>query len=229
MAYDLEEQEQLASLKAWWENYGNFILTLVTLVLLAFAAWNGWRWYQRNDAAQAAPLYDQLVKAAEPKAPADGKGADQKAAAPADLAKARELAGTLMEKHHRSVYATMAALQMARLNYEAGDLAAARAQLAWVIDKSGHPEFVPVARVRLAGVLLDEKNYDEALKVLSTDVPPSFAVAVADRRGDVLLAQNKVDEARNAWRDALARADAQHPLRNLIQLKLDALPPSAAS
>lgn len=229
MAYDLEEQEQLASLKAWWEKYGNFILTLVTLVLLAFAAWNGWRWYQRNDAAQAAPLYDQLVKAAEPKVQADLKGPEQKPGAPADLAKAREIAGTLMEKHSRSAYATMAALQVARLNYEAGDAAAARAQLSWVIDKSKQPEFIPVARVRLAGVLLDEKNYDEALKVLGAEVPPAYAVAVADRRGDVLLAQNKIDEARTAWRDALAKADPQHPLRNLIQLKLDALPPTAAS
>lgn len=228
MAYDLEEQEQLASLKAWWEKYGNFILTLVTIVLLAFAAWNGWRWYQRNDAQQAAPLYEQLLKAAEPKPGADGKP-DPKASGPQDLAKAREIAGTLLEKHGRSVYATMSALQMAKLHHEAGDLAAARAQLAWVIDKARHPEFVPVARVRLSGVLLDEKNYDEALKVLGVDVPPAFVVAVADRRGDVLLAQNKVDEARKAWRDALASADAQHPLRNLIQLKLDALPPAAAS
>jgi predicted negative regulator of RcsB-dependent stress response len=229
MAYDLEEQEQLASLKAWWEKYGNFVLTVITLVLLAFAAWNGWRWYQRNDAAQAAPLYDQLLKAAEGKGAGDPKADPKTAHAPKDFAKARELAGTLLEKHGRSVYATMAALQMARLHHDAGDLAAARAQLAWVIDRSKQPEFVPVARVRLAGVLLDEKNYDEALKVLGADVPPAFAVAVADRRGDVLFAQNRLDEARNAWRDALARADAQHPLRNLIQLKLDALPPAAAS
>src|SRR5690606_24120693 len=127
----------------------------------------------------------------------------------------------------RTVYATMAALQMARVYHAAGDHAAARAQLTWIIDGNRYPEFVPAARVRLAGVLLDEKQYDEALRVLSAEVPPSWAVAVADRRGDVLLAANRVDEARTAWRDALAKADPQHPLRSLIQLKLDALPAAA--
>ena len=29
MAYDLEEQESLAEIKAWWEKWGNLILTVV--------------------------------------------------------------------------------------------------------------------------------------------------------------------------------------------------------
>jgi len=67
------------------------------------------------------------------------------------------------------------------------------------------------------------------LKVLDGAAPGVDATAVADRRGDILFAQNKIDQARTAYRDALAKADAQHPLRQLIQLKLDALPPTAAS
>ena len=88
---------------------------------------------------------------------------------------------------------------------------------------------VATARVRLAGVLLDEKAYDEALKVVSTDVPQSHAVQFADRRGDVLLALNKVDQARAAYKEALDKAAPDHPLRSYIQLKLDALPAPAAS
>lgn len=208
MAYDLQEQEQLASMKAWWEKYGNFILTLATLVLLVIAAYNGWRWYERREAQQAAGVYEELLKALNG----------------ADVNRKKELAGTLIERYGRTVYAPMAALQMARVNYDAGDAAAARAQLQWVIDKSGHDEYALIARVRLAGMLLDEKSYDEALKVLSADVPRAHAAAFADRRGDVLAAQNKLDEARAAYREALDKADAQHPLRNLIQLKLDSLP-----
>ncbi len=62
--YDLEEQEQLAALKAWWKERGGAIVLGATLVLAAFAAWNGWTWYQRSQAAQAAVLYDTLQKAA---------------------------------------------------------------------------------------------------------------------------------------------------------------------
>jgi predicted negative regulator of RcsB-dependent stress response len=213
MAYDLQEQEQLATFKAWWEKYGNFILTVVTLVLFAVAAYNGWRWYERHQATQAAGAYEQLLKALSAR----------------DAARTRELAGSIIEQYGRTVYAPMAALNAAKAYHEANDLKAAKAQLTWVIDKSGHEEFAPIARVRLAGVLLDEKAYEEALKVLAGDVPGPHAVAFADRRGDILVAQNKIEEARAAYREALAKADAQHPLRALVQLKLDALPAQVAS
>lgn len=213
MAYDLEEQEQLATIKAWWDRWGNLLLTAVTVVLLAIAAFNGWRWYERHEAGNAGALYEEFVGAL------DG----------ADIARKKELAGTLIERYGRTVYAPLAALQIAKVNLEAGDAGAARAQLRWVIDKSGHPELVQIARLRLAGVLLDEKSHDEALTLLGGDVPPTLAVSFADRRGDVLTAMGKAEEARTAYREALDKADAQHPLRPIIQLKLDALPPPAAS
>jgi predicted negative regulator of RcsB-dependent stress response len=213
MAYDLEEQEQLATIKAWWDRWGNLLLTAVTVVLLAIAAFNGWRWYERHEAGNAGALYEEFVGAL------DG----------ADIGRKKELAGTLIERYGRTVYAPLAALQIAKVNLEAGDAGAARAQLRWVIDKSGHPELVQIARLRLAGVLLDEKSHDEALTLLGGDVPPTLAVSFADRRGDVLMAMGKAEEARTAYREALDKADPQHPLRPIIQLKLDALPPPAAS
>jgi predicted negative regulator of RcsB-dependent stress response len=212
MAYDLEEQEQLATIKAWWERWGNTVLTVVTIVLLAIAAFNGWRWYERHESGNAGAVYEEFLNALNG----------------SDLGRKREIAGTLIERYGRTVYASMAALQMAKVNDEAGDRGAAQAQLRWVIEKSGHPELVPIARLRLAGVLLDERAYDEALKLLGGDVPDSLATQFADRRGDVLLAMGKVDDARAAYREALEKADAQNPLRQLIQLKLDALPPASS-
>jgi predicted negative regulator of RcsB-dependent stress response len=212
MAYDLEEQEQLAEMKAWWNKYGNFILTVITIVLLGFAAYNGWQWYQREQASQAAGVYGQL----------------EKALAARDADKVGALAEMLTSKYGGTAYATMAALQAARMQAEAGKADRARESLQWVIDKSAHGEMKAIAQVRLAGVLLDEKKYDEALKALAGDVPAAQVTAVADRRGDVLVAQNKFEEARAAYTEALAKADEQHPLRQLIQLKLDALPVSGS-
>jgi predicted negative regulator of RcsB-dependent stress response len=212
MAYDLEEQEQLAQFKAWWQKYGNFLLTLVTVVLLAFAAYNGWRWYQREQARTASGIYGQLEQAVQSN----------------DVAKVQTLAASIIEHYGRTTYAVMGALQAAKLNAEAGDLQKAAEQLRWVIDRSGHDELAMIARVRLAGVLLDEKKYDEALQTLSFTAPAALLPAVLDRRGDIYAAQNKSAEARAAYTDALAKADAQHPLRAIIQLKLDALPPAAS-
>ena len=185
----------------------------MTIVLLAFAAHNGWRWYQRSQAEQAAGVYAEL----------------ERAMAARETERVNALSTTLTDKYGRTAYGPMAALQAARWYAESGDTAAARARLQWVIERTDHPEIVAIARVRLAGVLLDEKQFDEALKVLDGASSTIHATAIADRRGDILFAQNKIDEARTAYRDALAKAAAEHPLRQIIQLKLDALPPTAAS
>ncbi len=213
MAYDLQEQEQLADLKAWWNKYGTPLLTVVTLVLLGFAAHNGWKWYQRDQARTAAGVYAQFEQAVQAN----------------DAAKAQTLASSIIEHYGRTAYAPMAALQAARLSAESADLQKAADQLRWVIDQSGHDELTMLARVRLAGVLLDLKQYDEALKALDFTAPEAYLPAVLDRRGDVLFAQGKPAEARAAWTQALAKADAGHPLRGIVQLKLDSLPPAATS
>ena len=213
MAYDLQEQEQLDELKAWWSKYGNLIMTVATVVLLAIAAYNGWRWYERNQAEEAAGVYAEFERALVAR----------------ETERVNVLAATLTDKYGRTVYGPMAALQGARWSAENGDAAGARGRLQWVVERADQPEIVAIARVRLAGVLLDEKQFDEALKVLDGASSTIHATAVADRRGDVLFAQNKIDEARAAYRDALARATAEHPLRPIIQLKLDALPSTATS
>ena len=213
MAYDLQEQEQLDELKAWWGKYGNLILTVTTVVLLAFAAYNGWRWYQRGQAEDAAGVYAEL----------------ERAMAAREAERVGTLSSTLTDKYGRTAYGPMAALQAARWYAENGDSAGARTRLQWVIERADSPEVIAIARVRLAGVLLDEKQFDEALKVLDGASATIHATAIADRRGDILFAQNKIDEARAAYRDALAKAAAEHPLRQIIQLKLDALPATATS
>ena len=89
MAYDLEEQEQLAQLKAWWQKYGNPILSAVTVVLLGFAAYNGWRWYEREQAKTAAGIYGQLEQAIESR----------------DAAKVQTIAASIQEHYGRTTYA----------------------------------------------------------------------------------------------------------------------------
>jgi predicted negative regulator of RcsB-dependent stress response len=209
MAYDLEEQEQIESLKAFWRKYGGFLMTAVTVVMFGVAGWRGWGWYQERQAIEAAAVYDQLRLAASAR----------------DVAKVRETAGVIFDKHSSTAYAQMAALLASRAYLEAGDSKAARIPLQWAADKASDEEFRHVARLRLAGVLLDEKSYDQALALVATDPPERFQAMYADRRGDILLAQDKLAEARAAYRKALEKLSASSPLRNLVQLKLDALGP----
>ena len=61
---DLEEQEQIDSLKTWWKMYGNLVTGVVVAASIGVIAWQGWNWYQRNQAAQAAAIYGVLEQAA---------------------------------------------------------------------------------------------------------------------------------------------------------------------
>lgn len=207
MAYNLEEQEQLDVLKNWWKQYGNLILTALTIFLFAFSAYMGWKWYQRSQAAQATLVYEALEKAVQEK----------------ELGKVKASGAALLEKYPGTAQAEFGALLMARAYYEANDLPAAKAQLQWLIDHAKHEEHVAVARVRLAGILLDEKSPEAGLKVLAVEPPAAFAALFADRRGDLLVAQNKTDEARKAYEQALALLDEKNNLRVVIELKRDAL------
>jgi predicted negative regulator of RcsB-dependent stress response len=206
MAYDLEEQEQIATLKAWWEKYGNLTSWVLIAGLAAYSGWTGWNYYQRSQAAQASALYDEL----------------QTAVAAKDNAKVLRAAGDMESKFGSTAYAPMSALVAAKSAFDANDMKSAKAQLQWAVDH-GAEEFKAIAKVRLAGVLLDEKAYDEALKALAGDVPSQFTAAVADRKGDILVAQNKLAEARAAYQAALDATDKKSPGRQLIQMKFEAI------
>lgn len=207
MAYDLEEQEQIAEIKAWWKRYGNLVLLATTAALLTVAAHQGWRYYRHHQALSAITLYEQLEQAE--------RAAEHK--------KVRDIAAQITNKYGPTVYATMAALASAKAAFLTGDLATAKAQLQWVVDNARDDEIKDIARLRLAGVLLDEKNYDAALKVLEKQPVESLAGLYTDLKGDILAAQGKHAEARSAYQLALDKSESGSAYRATIQLKLDAL------
>lgn len=216
MAYNLEEQEQLDELKAWWKKYGNLITWLVIIGLLAYSAWGGWKYYQRSQAAQASQLYEELFKAVAGK----------------DNAKVQRAAADMEARFSGTAYAQMAGMVAAKSAFDAGETKVAKAQLEWVSGNAVDDEYRAMAKIRLAGLLLDEKAYDEGMKLLAGDYPESFASLVADRKGDILVAQDKLAEARAAYQLALEKSDEKDPGRQLIQIKLDGIggaPAKAAS
>jgi predicted negative regulator of RcsB-dependent stress response len=205
-AYDLEEQEQLAELKAWWKQNGNLILGTITVVLLVFAAWNGWRWYQRSQALEAAALYEHL----------------QAAARMSDVKAARDAAGTILEKYPGTAYAPLAALVSAKVNYQAGDLKTGRAQLQWAVDNARQEEVRAIAQLRLAALLIDEGALDEAMKVVQAKPVEGFEAVFMSMRGDILAAQKKQADARAAYKGAMEKS-TDAAFRETLRLKLDML------
>lgn len=212
MAYDLEEQESIDQMKAWWDQWGTPITAAVCVCCLGFAGWNGWQWYQRNQAAQASGAYVQL----------------QNAIYQNDAKNVKSIADGLIEDYGTTIYAPLGALASAAAEVLEGNLDLARDRLVWVIEKSGHPEYDTIARVRLAGVELSAKKPEAALKVLEPAKPvPDQTALVEDRLGDVYYAMNDFEKARAAWQKAVEAAGEQSPIRGVLHYKLASLPPVA--
>lgn len=205
---DLEEQEQLAELKAWWKQYGSLVMAAILIAALAFSGWQGWRYWQFKQSTEASDLYESLSRAVQ-----EG-----------DAKAVRDANGGLLERFGGTRYAALGALLAGKYYFDRGDLKAARAQLESVVERSDSPELKDLARLRLANVLLDEKAYDEALKLLDAAHGAAFDAQFAAARGDVLMAKNQRDEAKSAYRLALEKSDPKSgALRESITMRLDAL------
>lgn len=207
MAFDLEEQEQLDELKAWWKANGTKVMLAVAVVVAVVAGVQGWRVYQKNQQHQAALAYEAVQSGVQSR----------------DAKRIRETAGPLIEKYPGTPQASRAALLAAGANFELGDAKSAKAQLQWVVEHTKEEGARDIARLRLAGILLDEKNYEEAMKTLGASHEKAFDGLFSDLKGDVLTAQGKVVDARVAYQAALEKIDEKSAYRQVVEMKLDGL------
>lgn len=206
MAYDLEEQEQLDELKAWWKRYGNMVTWGLIAVLVVFAAFQGWKYYQRSQALQASVQYEALAKLSVK-----------------DIKDIRATSGQIIDKHAGTPYAGRAALIAAKANYANNDAKSAKAQLEWATDNAKEDSIRSIAQLQLAAIQFEEKAYDAALKTLDAKHKAAFDGLVADLKGDIYAAQGKKAEAKIAYAEALTKLQADGRLRGYTQHKLDAL------
>ena len=207
MAFDLEEPEQIAELKQFWKQYGTLIVTLAVAALVAFAAMQGWRYYTHSQSEHASSLFTKFGEAVRKN----------------DVKEIRALGKQVMDGFGSTAYGPSAALLLAKVNYENGDPAGAAEQLQWAIDKAKDGETAEVARLRLASIRLDEKRYDEALRLVETKHSAALDTLYADLRGDVMVAQGKTAEARAAYKMAIEKSLPNSSYRSVVQIKLDAL------
>ncbi len=210
MAYNLEEQESIENLKGWWEKWGTPVTAVMAVVAVAFAGFNGWRWCKHQQTAKAAGAYAVL----------------QSAIAGKDEKNIKSLSDGLCDKYGSTVFGPLAAFAAARVAMENGDLQGAADKLKWVVDKAGREEFEAIARVRLAGVYLDQKKADQALSLLESFKPKSDGekAIVGDRLGDVYQVLGRPADARRAWTQAREATEDAAGFGRLLAIKIESLP-----
>lgn len=205
---DMQEQEQVDAFKSWWQANGKRVIAAIAALVIGLGAAIGWQSYQAKQIAEASILYTELEKQLTSN----------------DPKRINDAAAVIIEKYSATAYAPRAALLSSQVNIFTGDAAQAKTQLRWVIDHAKEAGLQNVARLKLASLLLDEKDYAGALKVLEEKHSDAFTSLYADLKGDVLSAQGKTDEARIAYQTAFEKTDPKSPYHNIIQLKLNGLP-----
>ncbi len=204
---DLEEQEQLDELKHFWKQYGDLITWLLIAVFGAVAAWNGYQYWQRQQAVQASSMYDEVERAVKS----------------GDSARLDRALADMKDRFSSTVYASQAGLVVAKAQYEKGNVDAAKAALTWVASSAADEGYQAIAKLRLSGLLFETKAYDEAMKLVAGSLPKDFAALAADRRGDILMAQDKKSEAKTEYETAYKAFDERAEYRRLVEVKLNAL------
>lgn len=204
---NLEEQEQLDQLKAFWAKWGTLISGLVTAGLLAFAGWNLWQEWQRREGAAAAHAFDAFERGLKSN----------------DLAKATPLFEQLRKDYPRSSVTTQAALLLAQQQGVQGKGEDAIQTLNWASTQGVANELRELAQWRLSGALLQAGQYPQAEAALALVTQPAYAALVADRRGDLAQLQNQADKAREHYRSAYAALKDEDNYRRFVEAKLMAL------
>jgi predicted negative regulator of RcsB-dependent stress response len=212
---DLDEQEQIANIKYFWQKWGTIITSAVMVVALAYLGWTGWQWYQNSQAQKSAVLFDELSKAVTA----------------GDIPKTDRVFADMKDQFGSTAYTAQAALLDARMNYEKGNVEPAKAALQWLASSGADSSYKDIARLRLAGLHIEAKNYAEADKILTSDIGKSFAALAADRLGDSYTLQNKSEEAKAQYLKAYAGLEAgnNNEYKKMVEVKLARLGVDATS
>lgn len=204
---DLEEQEQLDQIKHFWKQYGDAITWFLIVVLGSYAAWNGYNYWQRREAAQVAVLFDELQRSVDA----------------GETQRVERVYADIKDKYPKTAYAHQGALLAARHFHDKTKPDQAQAALRWVADTSSDAGYQAVAKLRLAALLMDAKDFDAAAGVLNGEFPTGFEALAADRRGDLAMLQGKPEQARGEYQKAFDRLEKTSPYRRMIEVKLNAL------
>jgi len=201
------EKEQIEEMKAWWAEYGRYVIAGVVIAVLGLVGYNQYTSSKLEAQVQASVLFETLA----------GHVVD------GDLEDAQSVANELSSNYANTAYAAQARLAMARLFMDKNRDQDAANVLRELLEMPGNGALKHIARVRLARILLYQDKPQEVLDLLAEQDNQAFAGLYAEARGDAHAALGQVDAAREAYQLALADT-TQSVNRNLVRMKLLDLP-----
>ncbi len=205
----LSEKEQVERLRQWWRDNGWFLIGGAALGGLALFGWNQYWAYQARNSEKAGAVYEAIQKAIEQP----------------NLEQASTLLKQMRTEYPGAAYTDQAGLSVAKAELITDPQHAAD-DLRYTMEHSKDAELAMIARLRLARVFAYRELYPDAIAVLTVDNPGKFAGRINEIKGDIFVAQGKVEEARAAYLSAMVASGAEVLDRSYLQMKLADLPSS---
>lgn len=199
------EEERLDQVKQWWKEYRWTVIGGVSAGVIGVGGWTGWNEYTRVQQELASALFQELSVAV----------------VQADVTGARRAFDELFEDYSGTAYAEKARLLFARAAYEVGEEADARRLLEDAVDLSSDESTAHTARIRLAQLLIQSAQYQEALDLLGSVDPGQFASHYEELKGDAYRAMNRYSEAKKAYEASLDLLGFNSGYRTILTLKLN--------
>lgn len=204
------EKEQIEEIRAWWAEYGRYVIAGVVIAVAGLIGWNQYQGSQFEAQAAASDLFESLT------VHVDG----------GDLDEAQAVAAELATDYANTAYAAQSKLAMARLYMDKNRDQDAADVLGELLAMRGNDELRAVGKQRLARILLYQDKPQDAVDLLEGDETVAFAGLYAESLGDAYAALGDVDKAAEAYRVALADT-TQTVNRGVVQMKLLDLPEAA--
>ena len=201
------EKEQIEEMKAWWAEYGRYVIAGIVIAVGLLLGFNYHKNSKLEAELQASDLFETLAGYV-----VDG-----------DVDAALPVADELHSNYANTAYAAQSRLVMARLYMDQNRDQDAADALSELLAMSGNGALKHVGRARLARVLLYQDKPQEVLDLLAEQSNPGFSGLYAEARGDAHAALGDIDAARAAYEEALADT-TQSVNRGVVQMKILDLP-----
>lgn len=204
----LNEDDQVEALKRWWKENGKAVIGGAVLGLAVVGGWQGWQRHTTTQAERASASFETFSEAAQL----------------GNAEVARQRGEQLLGEFGDSIYAVLAALELARIEYADGKLDSAVGRLRWAMGRADDPSVVQLARLRLARLLLEQGDLDGTAALLQDEAATAYAGEIAVLRGDIARVRGDLDEARDAYQEALVQGVANPEVLRMKLIEVGGAP-----
>lgn len=195
------EDEQAERVKAWWKENGTSVIAGAVVGIAVIVGVNYWRGYKTDQSHAASTIFQQLQEEQE---------------------NVETLGQSLISEYANTPYSGKAALILAKLAVEKNDINMAKQHLRWATDNAPDPADQHVARIRLGKLMLYTDDLQAVGQLLKDVEFGGYESQYRELLGDLALARNDPETARDEYQDALANLPRGSSYAAMLNMKLDA-------